>query len=261
MASRIIQATRSTPVTASVTGCSTCRRALTSRNDASRACGVVDELDGARRAVVRPTRPAAREVACSCSRIASGRAGCGCLLDDLLVAALQRAVPITQGRAPSGAVAEDLHLDVAGVLHVALDEAPAEPKLRSACGAHPARYAAAQLVRRAAHLHADTAAAAGGLEHHRVADHLGGGRRGVRIVEQIGAGEDRHTGSHGRGSRGVLGPELAQLVRGRGRRRRCPARLARPRRNRRPRRGIRIRDAGSWRRLSAAAARIASVRR
>ena len=87
--------TRSTPVTASVTGCSTCSRAFISRkrnvpSGSSRNSTVpgADVAGGARRSRRRRRRAAARRSA--------DTAGDGRLLEHLLVAALQRAVALAQ---------------------------------------------------------------------------------------------------------------------------------------------------------------------
>ena len=58
----------------------------------------------------------------SCSRSGLGQAGGRRLLDDLLVAALEGAVPLEEVHHPAGGVAEDLHLDVAGRLQPRLEE-------------------------------------------------------------------------------------------------------------------------------------------
>ena len=73
----ICSLTRSRPVVASVTGCSTWRRVLTSRKASARSCGLVEELDGAGVAV--PGRQhqvdrAERRSAASCSASSTGEA-------------------------------------------------------------------------------------------------------------------------------------------------------------------------------------------
>ena len=62
--------------------------------------------------------------------------------------------------------------------------------------------------------HADAAASAGGLEHQRVADRLGGCPCGLKVREQTGAGDHGHAGAPGGVPGGVLGAEDPQLVRG-----------------------------------------------
>jgi hypothetical protein len=57
---------------------------------------------------IRRTAVAARLARCSAVRPGAG------VFDDLLVAALHRAVALAQGQHAALAVAEDLHLDVAG---------------------------------------------------------------------------------------------------------------------------------------------------
>ena len=103
--------TMSTPVVASVTGCSTCNRVLTSRNDSSRSLGCVQELH--RPGVDVPGGPdqfgGVRAQQLLLLGVQRGRGG---LLDDLLVAPLHAAVPDAQR--PHGAlgVGDDLNLDV-----------------------------------------------------------------------------------------------------------------------------------------------------
>ena len=102
---------------------------MTSRKAASSALGVVDELDGAGRAVAGPSGPAGPPSSARARRTASGRSGAGRLLDHLLVAALQRAVAVAERHHAAVAVADDLDLDVAGPLDQPLEEhaAGAEP--------------------------------------------------------------------------------------------------------------------------------------
>lgn len=93
---------------------------MTSRKYAS-ARRVVDELHRARRAVVDRR-----------AQVLGGRGQLftdvrrqprgGGFLQNLLVAALQGAVAVAEGHHPAPAVAEDLNLDMAGVLHEAFEE-------------------------------------------------------------------------------------------------------------------------------------------
>ena len=105
----------------------------------------------------------------------------GRLLDDLLVAALDRAVALEEVDHVAVAIAEHLDLDVARLEDRLLDvdERVAEGALGLAPGAlERVRRAPSSLVDEA---HALAAAAEGRLDQHRVADARG---RGARLVER-----------------------------------------------------------------------------
>ena len=126
-ATRSCHSTRSRPVIASVTGCSTCRRVFISMNQMRSARrpvrGVGDELDRAGAFVADRLGGAHGRGA---DRLARGRvhARRGRLLDHLLVAALQRAVALEQVDDVAVGVAEHLHLDVARAGDVLLQQHP-----------------------------------------------------------------------------------------------------------------------------------------
>src|SRR5690606_10762168 len=87
-------------------------------------------------------------------------------LDDLLVAALERAVPVPERDHTTRAVAEELHLEMPRPVDVALDEQPpGRPRARRL---PPPRRG--ERLRVAAHVHARPAPAARVLEHEREAD-------------------------------------------------------------------------------------------
>lgn len=136
------------------------------------------------------------------------------LFDHLLVATLQRAIPVTEGHHAARTVAEDLNLDVAGVVDEAFDEHAGRTEATGGQPGHPVECRP-QFAVVAAHLHADAAAAAGRLQHHGVADL---GRRRTRrpgVVEQLRSREHGNSGGAGRSPCRVLGAEDAQLVWGR----------------------------------------------
>ena len=122
--------------------------------------------------------------------------GGGGLLDELLVAALDRAVALPQMQRVAVGVGEDLHLDVARVGEVALqvDGGVGEEPL-----ALPGRAleGALQLVLGQGDAEALPTAAAGGLHRHRVADlpRCGAGR--VEVGDRVGGAR------HDRNSRGL----------------------------------------------------------
>ena len=124
-AMRNCHSTRSRPVTASVTGCSTCSRVFISMNQKpscfqpARAVG--DELDRAGALIADGLGGGDRGLA---HRGAQRRAHAGRrrFLDHFLVAALQRAVALVEMDGVAVAVGEDLHLDMARRVDVFLDQ-------------------------------------------------------------------------------------------------------------------------------------------
>ena len=125
------------PVTASVTGCSTWRRAFISRKY-QRAVGGEQELGGAGAGVADARREGDGRVAeCGAQlRVDRGRRR---LLDHLLVAALQRAVALAEVDHRPAAVGEHLHLDVAGASEQPLEEDPRRRRTRPRPRAGPPR--------------------------------------------------------------------------------------------------------------------------
>ena len=119
------------------------------------------------------------------------------LLDELLVAALDRAVALAEVDDVALGIAQDLELDVARVLDEFLDVNPAvaERLLRLAAGGVVALDEGDIAVRGA---HALAAAAGHGLDHDRVADLLGDLQCLLLGVDDVlGAGGDWHAGLAG----------------------------------------------------------------
>lgn len=178
-----------------------------------RARRVVHELHRARRAVA--DRPA---------QILGGRGQLltdvrreprgGGLLQDLLVAALEGAVAVAEGHHPAPAVAEDLHLDMTGVLHEAFEEDTGGGEGRGGDPLHPLP-GVGEFVDGSTGRHADTAATAGRLEHHGIADAVGRRHRRRQIGEQPGAGGEGYARGLGGRAGGVLRAEQLQLLGGR----------------------------------------------
>ena len=166
--------------------------------------GVVEELDGARADVPDGQgEPLGRRL--QLVGLLGAQQRRGGLLDDLLVAALDRAV--AHAERPGGAVAvgDQLHLDVAGAGDQPLEEdgAVAERPQRLVAGA---LVGVLEVGGRGDHPDAAAAAAGGGLEHQRVADLLG---RGERVLE----GVDGAAAPRGDGYADLLGDQLgADLV-------------------------------------------------
>jgi hypothetical protein len=140
-----------------------------------------------------------------------GEAGRRGLLQHLLVAPLQRAVAVAQGDHASGPVAEHLHLDMAGLFHQPFQEqtGPREAGRRDPPDAVPGFGKVGGFV---AGPHADAAATAGGLEHHRIAEGVRGGQGRREVRKQAGPGKQRNPGGLGGGTGGVLGAEHLQLL-------------------------------------------------
>ena len=107
-------------VTSSVTGCSTWMRAFISRKY-QLPSGCEQELRRAGADVADRVGEAERGCAELAAELAAD-ARRGRLLDHLLVAPLHRAIALAQVQAGAVRVAQDLHLDVAGALEVALVE-------------------------------------------------------------------------------------------------------------------------------------------
>ena len=117
--------TRSMPVTSSVTVCSTCSRGLASMKAnaalvvaARRRRPETRRCRGCRSAPPRRVRTAA---AVRRSRKRGGRSGTRRDLDELLIAPLDGAFALPQMAHAAGAVADDLHLDMARARHQLLD--------------------------------------------------------------------------------------------------------------------------------------------
>ena len=182
--------TRSMPVTSSVTGCSTCSRVLTSRKEIE-AVLADQELAGAGADVAGLLADRLARVVEALALLV-GEERRGRLLDQLLVAPLQRAVAGADDDDVAGGVGEHLRLDVARLVEVALDEALAAAE----GGDRLADRAVVQLgdlVALAGHLQAAAAAAERRLDRDRQAvlvgerEHLvGAARPGRRCREPAG---------------------------------------------------------------------------
>ena len=99
-------------MTISVTGCSTCRRVLTSMNENSPLGRLVEELDGAGAAVAGQRGEPDGGLG-QLALLLGRQRRAGRLLDDLLVAALVAAVAHAERPHAALAVGHQLHLDVA----------------------------------------------------------------------------------------------------------------------------------------------------
>ncbi|CAM5573957.1 hypothetical protein SALBM311S_07891 [Streptomyces alboniger] len=119
-----------------------------------------------------------------------GESGCRGLLDHLLVAALEGAVPGAQGPDRAVRVGEDLHLDVPAALHIRLDEHLAVPEGARGFGAG-ALQGGVQLVESAHDTHAAPPAARGRLHEYGQVG-LGGPGQGRDPHQLLGARLGRH---------------------------------------------------------------------
>ena len=141
-------------------------------------------------------------------RCAVGEVDRGRLLDQLLVAALHRAVAFEEVHAVAVAVADQLHLGVAGGLQVALDVdgAVLEHGLR---GGARGGVQAREVLGAAHHVHAAPAAAGDRLDDHRVADPVGDLLRLLGRLHGLDrAGQQRQAGLLHQVARDRLVPDL-----------------------------------------------------
>jgi hypothetical protein len=144
--------------------------------------------------------------------LAAGKARGGGLLDDLLVAALGRAIARAEGEDLALAVAEKLHLDVAGAGDELLEEKPGIPEVR------PARLGNPVVCRTQpgcilTNLHPDAAAAGGAFQHHGISDRLGRGEGLLDAGKEGRALEQRDAVRLRDLAGGVFEPEAADLLR------------------------------------------------
>ena len=174
--------------------------------------GVDEELDGPHRPVAhRRGQQAGRLGQAGAQRV--GQGGCRRLLHDLLVAALDRAVAVAEDRHAAGAVADHLHLDVAGHGQEALGEQGGRAEVGGARpgGAFPG---GGQLVGGVDPGHADAAAPGRGLEQEGVAQPLGLGGGLVQRGEHAAAGQQGSACGCGQPAGSVLVAEGLDLVGG-----------------------------------------------
>ena len=234
------------PVTSSVTGCSTCRRVLTSRKE------IVPSWP------TRNSHGAGADVAglaqdrlgglVELGRLLVGEERRGRLLDQLLVAALQRAVAGGDDDDVAVLVGQALGLDVPGLVEVALDEALAAAEGGDRL-ADRGLVQLGDLLERAGDLEAASAAAERGLDRDR-AGRAPRRRRPPRRRPSTGSGvpgDQRRADPLG----DVAGRDLVAEVSMACGRRADPGQAgvdARPGRTRRSRRGSRSRGARRRRR-------------
>ncbi len=133
-------------------------------------------------------------------RVEVGRGG---QLDDLLVAALHRAVPLEEVDDVALAVGEDLHLDVAG-LHDGLLQEDGRVAERGGCLTGGGLDGLAQLGRVLHAAHAAPAAAGDRLDEDGEADLVGGAHQFVHVGGGLGGAEDGHARRAGGGYRAGL---------------------------------------------------------
>ena len=173
---------------------------------------VVEELDGARVAVPDGTCHGLRRrehLAPHLGRQIWRRR----LLDDLLVAALHRAVTLCQ-RDDVVCRAKDLHLDVTRVLDVLLEEHAAVAEVCRGKVLHRGK-GRAQLVIVVADAHADAATAGRALEHDGVADAMCRPHRLISTCDEARTGEQGDARLLCQLARDVLEPKALDLLWGR----------------------------------------------
>ena len=184
--------TRSMPVVSSVTGCSTCRRVLTSRKEISAV--LADQvLDGARTVVAGLLADALGRLV-DLLALLVGQERRGRLLDELLEAALQRAVAGARDDDVAVLVGEHLRLDVARLVQVALDEALAAAERRDGLAGGRVEQLG-DLLDGARDLHAAATAAERRLDRDRHAVLLGERDDLVGVLDRVrGARHQRRLG-------------------------------------------------------------------
>ena len=140
------------------------------------------------------------------------------LLDDLLEAALQRALPLAEVDNVSEAIAEHLDLDVARRGREELLDVDRRVA-KGPTGVTPhALERGLDLLRRVRDPHPVATAAGRGLDRHGIAQLTGYRGDLVRIRQRIlGPGNDRHPGRLGRPTRGDLAPHGLDRLRAAGR--------------------------------------------
>ena len=116
------------------------------------------------------------------------------LLDHLLVAALNGTVTFAERDDAASTVAEDLHLDVACLLDIALEEHPAAAEVLARQPLHLVQRRL-QIRLAADELHADASAARRTFEHDGVADAARFARGRGGVGKQIAARQQRHAGA------------------------------------------------------------------
>ncbi len=173
---------------------------------------VDDALDRAGIDVAGLLRQGHRGVADPCAQLVVDDRR-GCLLDQLLVPALDRAVTFAEEGDVAAGIREHLRLDVVRAVDVALEEdlGPAEVRLRLA---RRTGERLLELLGFADGQHALAAAAERGFHEHRVADPVGLGGRVGRGDGLRRAGDDRHPDPVGRPPRGGLVTHHLDRVRG-----------------------------------------------
>ena len=138
------------------------------------------------------------------SRSAADRDGGGGLFQHFLVAALERAVALTQMDGGALAVAEHLELDMAGIAQVFFKVDGRVPERRLGLRARLGDQGG-EVVRIFDHLHAAPTAARRRLDDHRIADLVRDRRRLVRIAHRAGrSGDERQAQSARLALRGNL---------------------------------------------------------
>ncbi len=165
---------------------------------------VDDELDGTETPVACRLSDVHRGAEKRLAQLRSD-ARAGRNLDDLLMAALDAAFALPDVAHRAAAVAQHLHLQVAGLRQEFLDVDPIVTKGESGFGA-AARESLFQIGSAADHPHAPTAAAGDGLDHH--VDAVGKtGEKRPRLLERhrrFAACQQRHAAGRGKPARAHL---------------------------------------------------------
>ena len=172
---------------------------------------IIEELDRARRAIVRRRAKAHRRFD-QFGADMNGQMGGGSLFNHFLIAPLERAIALTQRHYTARAISKNLHLDMPRARHEAFKKQPRIAEIARAEPRHGGKaFAHGGFI--SANAHADPAAARCGFEHHWKADPRGLGYRSLGIGQQASARRERDAVGLRECARAVLQPKGAHVIR------------------------------------------------
>ena len=140
-----------------------------------------------------------------------GKIRSGSFLDDLLVAALHRAVAFAEDNRISFAIAKDLHFDMATALHILFDKKPRVLEVVLA-EALDALVAFAEFPFVATDGHSDSATTRRTLQHNRIADLFCSRYRFLDALQKSRSRNERNSKFPGKFLAAMLQPKFRQLT-------------------------------------------------